>query len=210
MKGQVQTRNGISSDLQIENSVLSDTETYSQGVAPVSNVNTTPQMQPWKDPQIYLSSAANGKSASSHYDIVDFVSGNVEEKIIVGGSGSHQVVVKSGSKKPKLENVSLAQWTVANLAILYKLKGEAKLTGEGFFDYLSYTTKVCQLIQRYNLVSVLLYDREYRNSNGVMNLDGAQMCLICTQYICNPVYHAKEMWPQREEIPKGLSQLIPL
>ena len=161
-KGQLQARNGLSSDLQIENSVLSDTGTCSQGVPPAGNVNTTPHTQSWKDPQIYLSSAANGKSASVHYDIVDFVSGNVEEEIIVGGSGSHQVVVKSGPKKPKLENVSLAQWTVANLAILYKLKGDAKLTGEGVFDYLSYTTKVCQLVQRYNLVSVLLYDREYR------------------------------------------------
>lgn len=29
-------------------------------------------------------------------------------------------------------------------------------------DYLSYTTKVYQLVQRYSLTSVLLYDREYR------------------------------------------------
>ena len=43
----------------------------------------------WKDPQIYLSSAANGKSASVHYDIVDFVDGGIEEEIIVGGGGSH-------------------------------------------------------------------------------------------------------------------------
>ena len=39
----------------------------------------------------------------------------------MGGSGSHQVILKSGPKKPKLENVSLAQWTIANLAILYRL-----------------------------------------------------------------------------------------
>ena len=39
---------------------------------------------------------------------------------------------------------------------------ESRLTGEGMLDYLSYTTKICQLVQRYNLVSVLLYDREYR------------------------------------------------
>ena len=29
-------------------------------------------------------------------------------------------------------------------------------------DYLSYTTEICQLLQWYSLVSVLLYDREYR------------------------------------------------
>ena len=81
---------------------------------------------------------------------------------MVGGSGSNQVVLKSGPKRPKLENVTLAQWSVANLAILYKLHGEDKLTEEGLLDYLSYTTKICQLVQRYNSVSVLLYVREYR------------------------------------------------
>ena len=91
----------------------------------------------------------------------------MEEEIVVSGSGSHQVVLKSGPKKPKLENVSLAQWTIANLAIMYKLHGEAKLNGDGILDYLSInekllTTKVCQLVQRYILVSVLLYNREYR------------------------------------------------
>lgn len=164
-RGQLQARNGLTNDFQLGNSGQnvghSDTESTLQGVASAGNVNT-PQTQSWKDPQIYLSSAANGKSAFTHYDIVDFVSGNVEEEIIVGGSGSHQVIVKSGPKKPKLENVSLAQWTVANLAILYKLQGENKLTSEGILDYLSYTTKICQLVQRYSLVSVLLYDREYR------------------------------------------------
>ena len=156
-RGQRQARNGFASDL-----LTSDNTQQVFGALPTGNVNSVPQTQSWKDPQIYLSSAANGKSASSHYHLVDFVSGNVEEEIVVGGSGSHQVILKSGPKKPKLENVSLAQWTIPNLSILYRLHGEAKLTREGILDYLSYTTKVCQLVQRFNLVSVLLYDREYR------------------------------------------------
>ena len=45
----------------------------------------------------------------------------MKEEIIVGGSGSQQVVVESGPKKTKLGNDSLAKWTVANLAILYNL-----------------------------------------------------------------------------------------
>ena len=72
------------------------------------------------------------------------------------------MVVKSGPCKPKLENVSLAQWSVANLAILYRLVAESKLHGGNILDYLSYTTKICQLVQRFTLISVLLYDREYR------------------------------------------------
>ena len=132
-RGQVQARNGFASDSFQGNSVLSDNGHAFLGATSAKNVNSPPPVQSLKDPQIYLSSAANGKSASSHYDIVDFVSGNVEEEIVVGGSGSNQAVLKSG---PKLENVSLAQQTMANLAILYKLNGEAKLTGDGILDYL--------------------------------------------------------------------------
>lgn len=126
-----------------------------------------PSNHSWRDPQIYLSAAASGKSAPSFHDITDFVTGMVEEEIIVGGSGSQQIVLKTGPKKIKLENVSLAQWSVANLGILYKLIEEGKLNSHNILDYLSYTTKVCQLVQRFNLVSVLLYDREYRKLQSV-------------------------------------------
>ena len=163
-KGQLQARNGNSSDINVRQPILNDLGISLSGVVdtPAGGANSFGQTQSWKDPQIYLASAANGKSAPTYYDITDFVSGNVEEEIVVGGSGSHQVVLKSGPRKPKLDNVSLSQWIVANLAILYKLQGESKLTVEGLLDYLSYTTKICQLVQRYSLTSVLLYDREYR------------------------------------------------
>ena len=128
-----------------------------------------PSSQSWRDPQIYLSAAAAGKSVPFCYDITDFVAGNVEEEIIVWGNGAHQVVLKTGPKKPKLENITLAQWCVANYAILYKLVGESKMNASNILDYLSYSTKICQLVQRYSLVSVLLYDREYRRLQSEHN-----------------------------------------
>ena len=70
----------------------------------------------WSDPQIFLESADSGTSVSTHLDITDFISNTVEEEIIVGGNGTQQVIVKSGPRKPKLENVTLAQWSVANLS----------------------------------------------------------------------------------------------
>ena len=51
-----------------------------------------PTMESWKDPQIYLSRTALGKSSLSHYDITDFVTGMVEGEIIIRGDGLHQVV----------------------------------------------------------------------------------------------------------------------
>lgn len=134
--------------------------------AAVAGPSMPPQAS-WSDPQIHLSSAA-GKSVSNHLDICDFVQGSIEEEVVLGGEGEKQVVIKSGPKKPRLENLTLSQWSVANLAILYRLVGENKLQGPALMDYLSYTTKVYQLVQRYSLVSVLHYDREYRKLQGAL------------------------------------------
>lgn len=124
--------------------------------------NSVHASQSWRNPQIFLESAASGKSAPTHYQMSDFVSNAIEEEIVVGGNGTQQVIVKSGPRKPKLENVTLAQWSVANLVILYRLVAESKLHAGNILDYLSYTTKICQLVQRFTLLSVLMYDREYR------------------------------------------------
>ena len=84
------------------------------------------------------------------------------------GQGEQQIVVKLGPKKPKLENLTLSQWSIANLAILYKLVGDGKLAGQSLMDYLSYSTKIYQLVQKCSLTSVLLYDREYRQLQANM------------------------------------------
>lgn len=63
-----------------------------------------------------------------------------------------------------MENLTLSQWSVANLAILYKLVGEGKLVGNALMD----TSKFYQLVQRCSMVSVLLYDKEYRQLQASM------------------------------------------
>lgn len=139
------------------NNHVQQTGTVSQGSQPS-----------WSDPQIHIASAT-GKSTSTFYDICDFVPHAVDEDLVVGGQGDQQLVIKSGPKKPKLESLTLSQWSVANLAILYKLVNEGKLVGPNLMDYLSYSTKVYQMVQRFSLTSVLLYDREYRKLQGSMN-----------------------------------------
>lgn len=134
----------------------------------VNGNNIQPSQVSWNDPQIHLSSAA-GKSTPSYFDICDFVQASVEEEVVLGSQGDQQIVVKSGPKKPRIENITLCQWSVANLAILYKLVGENKLQGPALMDYLSYTTKIYQLVQRFSLVSVMMYDREYRKLQASLN-----------------------------------------
>ena len=129
---------------------------------------TTPVNQPaWNDPQIHIASAT-GKSVGSYLDICDFVPSTIEEEVLLGGNGEQSIVVKSGPKKPLLENLTLSQWSVANMAIIYKLLGEGKLQGPALLDYLSHSTKIYQFVQRFNLTSVLQYDREYRELQASM------------------------------------------
>lgn len=140
----------------------SDNTTHVNGPDSLLASGVPSQPQSWRDPPIYLAAAASGKSNPTFYDITEFVTGNMEEEIVVGGNGAQQVVLKSVPKKPKIESVTLAQWSVANLAILYHLLKNGKLDVTNILDYLSYTTKICKLVQRFNLVLVLLYDRDYR------------------------------------------------
>ena len=68
----------------------------------------------------------------------------MEEDVVVGGQGEQQLVIKAGPKKPRLESLTLSQWSVANLAILYRLVNDGRLAGSSLMDYLSYSTKVNQ------------------------------------------------------------------
>ena len=99
----------------------------------------------WNDPQFHLLSAA-GKSTSSYLDICDFAQSCVEEEVVLGSHGDKQFIFKSRPKNPRLKNMILSQWSVANLAILIKLVGKNKLQGPGLMDYLSYMTKIYQMV----------------------------------------------------------------
>ena len=165
----------IINSLVAQQTQLSNSQSPSSG--PLTNNNITPASAPnsgidntqpsWQDPQIHIATAT-GKSGLLYLDVCDFVPHSVEEELVIGGQGEQQVVVKSGPKKPKLETLSLSQWSIANLSILYKLSSEGKLAGPALMDYLSYTTKIYQLVQKCNLASVLLYDREYRQLQASM------------------------------------------
>lgn len=162
-------------DQTLLNSLLSQQQQLTQATATsptpdtadasITGQNTT--LPNWNDPQIHIASAT-GKSAGPYYDICDFVPSTTEEEVLIGGNGEQSIILKAGPKKPLLENLTLSQWSIANLAILYKLLGEGKLQGPMLIDYLSHTTKIYQFVQRYSLPSVFLYDRECRKLQSTM------------------------------------------
>ncbi|CAG2232851.1 unnamed protein product [Mytilus edulis] len=85
---------------------------------------------------------------------------------IVSESGSGQLILKSGPTKPKLESLNVSQWSMANLAILYKLLEEGHLVQNNILDYLSYATRPVKPLRDLHLdawVTELKYDfdKEY-------------------------------------------------
>ncbi|VDI71189.1 Hypothetical predicted protein [Mytilus galloprovincialis] len=94
----------------------------------------------WQDPQIYLKHS-NIDSKVNYLDIIDFVGNDIggtsmpEERLISNASGG-QLVFKSGPLRPKLESLSLCQWSRANLSIMYKLLSTGELAQTQILDYL--------------------------------------------------------------------------
>lgn len=109
---------------------------------PSGNANGT---YSWQDPQIYLKSL-NASSSKEHYDIADFVNScSLHTERVISDNDDGQLIFKLGPAKPKLESLSVPQWSVANLAILQKLLQEDCLGQDQILDchtphaYISYS-----------------------------------------------------------------------
>lgn len=85
-----------------------------------------------------------------------------QEQILSEGQEGQSIVLKSASRKVKLDNISPAQWISANARILAELLHVGKLQATQVPNYLAYTAKVGDLALRYSWSSVLHYDYEYR------------------------------------------------
>jgi hypothetical protein len=100
-----------------------------------------------------------------YLDICDYVSvrspfdevSGPETTISHKPDGSFEVK-PSTVKRVSLEKITMAQWVEANAQIMARLL----VKGMQPRDYLSYTVLTAQLAQKYEWLSVLLFDREYR------------------------------------------------
>lgn len=113
------------------------------------------------DPVVYL----RPRSMSKFHDIVDFVypqEGEFEETI--SNRDGIEIVMRNvrNHRKPQLNSVSVTQWNIAYMAILYQLLTEGSLAHTQVPDYLAYSTKILELSFQYEWESVLRYDRDYR------------------------------------------------
>ena len=97
--------------------------------------------------------------------IVDFVSRlcPTEEEKVISGDSQTKLTLSVSSNKPKLESISVEQYSIANLRIFYELLYSNRLsTMQDVQEYLSYSIKLMELAKRYTWLSVLRYDDEYR------------------------------------------------
>ena len=117
------------------------------------------------DPQAYL---RKGNTTNNYRPIVNYIprAANCEEEEVEIAAGV-SIKLKS-SATTKLENVTPAQWTVANARILAKLLDDtpASDTKRVTLDYLSHTAKMGELATRYTWSSVILLDDEYRRQQA--------------------------------------------
>ena len=95
-----------------------------------------------------------------------------------------QLICRAGPKKPRLESLTVNQWSVANIAIMHKLVQDGTLPLSQVFDYLSYSTYMYRLMSAYELVSVYLFNREYRKLQHTHNFRwGTVVGHLSTQHL---------------------------
>jgi hypothetical protein len=125
-----------------------------------SSRSTTAVPCAYPDPLIYLRGHKAKKQALEICDYVDVstpVYSNAPDD--TAGIIDHIVKVKSGPKKPKLEDLSVAEWSLANVRIMDILYDPP---GPEVCDYWAYTAKVLEMFRVHDRVFVLRYDRKYR------------------------------------------------
>ena len=93
-----------------------------------------------------------GKSckAAKYLDIIDFLAdreGTSEQ--VIGQADGTEVIVKTTTKKVKLEQVTQIQWATANIRILVELLCRGELNSSSLLDYMAYTIKVGELADKY-------------------------------------------------------------
>ena len=111
-------------------------------------------------PKLFLNPNSNkGKQALLIPDFVSKVVPEREENVISLGKNT-KLSVTCENRRPKLAEISLSEWNIANTRILFRLIKTGQLrTYSDMKDYLVYTVKINQLASKFNWLKVLKYDK---------------------------------------------------
>ena len=131
------------------------------------NTDSQPSQSQTPDATVFLTGPSTKSEAA--LDVLDYVHLAAPVQIDVAACrGPDEVLsefyrAKTGARRPKLQDITVSQWGLANARIMDKLffsnQGcdirQARL-------YLAYTAKVHDLFTKFERLSVLEYDRQYR------------------------------------------------
>ena len=124
---------------------------------------------------IMLHPRTPGKSRS----LVDFVDDcrqrNQEE--ILAENGLSQSLISYGAKKVKLDQVSMLQFVITSMRILYHLISKQIDSYNEIKHYLAYVIKCMELAMRYEWQSVLRYDDEFRQLEALQDVPWVYDCV---------------------------------
>ena len=118
------------------------------------------------DPLVYLTGQPT-REALDIYDFVHLTSPttrlDVQELTSPDAVLNEYYRARAGPKRPKLQDVSIAQWRLANVRIMDKLLCDSGLQGAtASRHYMAYSAKIFEMFATFDRVSVLEYDRKYR------------------------------------------------
>ena len=139
---------------------MPDSSNIPQHTGSASSIPHRPDM----DPTIFLLPRHQSMLQGKCLDVIDFISQNVidDHEHVLSEEGGNKIVIKSSSKKLKLESVNIWQWSVAAIRIMDHLMKSGELVGDNVRCYMAYLCKILELNSRFDWLSILFYDREYR------------------------------------------------
>ena len=125
----------------------------------------------------------NNKGIFKALLIPDFVSKivpDVDESVINLGPRA-KLSVSYGLQKPKLSDITLSEFNVANTRILYRLIETGQLSSHSDIKaYLCYTVKINELTAKFRWQNVLKYDEEFRQLQAKHSLPWTLTTIIYT------------------------------
>ena len=130
------------------------------------------QFRPELDPTFHLYAGKSGTNNCKPLEVVDFVGMSLkfdqfDEHVISEIGENNGLVLKSSTKKPKYDSLTVWQWCLGAIRIQDELVRVGKLQSEiDKRQYWGYVCKVLELNSRFEWHSVLEYDKEYRSNQA--------------------------------------------
>ena len=119
-----------------------------------------------------LKPGAKERSKCEVLRVTDFVNKLVqkeEDKILVDSQGTNPYI-KGVYKKPSLEALTVPQWVIGSIRIFYHLlEGNKFQDRDDMLSYMGHMVKVMELAERYEWLSVVKFDDEFRHIQALYN-----------------------------------------